>query len=73
MNWQPIDTAPKDGNVGVLLRVRDRLDDYYCVQAWWQPGSTWNWCVTGLRTRLPSMHVATHWMPLPPPPSKETP
>lgn len=57
MNWQAIETAPKDGTV-VLFHVTGeryplmcRGDDYWHRVHW--------------------LEGATHWMPLPPPPALE--
>ena len=61
MNWQPIETAPKDA---FILVVADGAQ----VVAYYDIG------MEGYRARmLPSeygrLQYITHWMPLPPPPS----
>jgi len=75
MEWQPIDTAPKDGtkflaalSSGWILIMhevqgRDGLYQWYATQG--------NTDVPIMRTHpgtLPNRPIATHWMPLPPPP-----
>lgn len=74
MNWQPIETAPKDSKT-VLLATKDRYGNKHIVTAHWahgggedQPrfGPAWfYWCGEGFAElrRKP-----THWMPLPEPP-----
>jgi hypothetical protein len=61
MNWQPIETAPKDGTLIDLWTPAGRLTDY----GWGLDGAE---CWTH-----PDGYVAdaqpTHWMPLPPPPA----
>jgi hypothetical protein len=59
MNWQPIETAPKDGTRVLLCVVGPWTADareYYHLASWcvdyWQPFIPNNW---------------THWMPLPEP------
>jgi len=66
-NWQPIDTAPKDGTQ-ILLHLADGqcICAEWCVlegdvagwETWHYPDGT----ITFLAQR------ATHWMPLPEPP-----
>lgn len=60
MEWQPIETAPKDGTP-VLLYATPRMEVGY-----------WNVAVTdvGITGWYPSMYWRrpTHWMPLPEPP-----
>lgn len=72
--WQPIETAPKDGTQ-ILLRV-----DSVVHQGEWQgpsdgaiyarTKSTFNWFSVSCGSSLYDAAV-THWMPLPQPP-KET-
>ena len=67
MGWQPIETAPKDGD-GILLFIPGYPGE---VQA-----ATWNdrrdaWCLYGcdsLAFDFDEDDVPTHWMPLPEPP-----
>jgi hypothetical protein len=73
--WQPIETAPKDGMIiDVWLGNADQPDlDFYCT-----PGTrrATNWHYThgkfrpylGLPHAMPTFVEPTHWMPLPEPP-----
>ena len=72
MNWQPIETAPKDG-VNVLLS--ERYNDTPCVGFWRTNPGEWVANVSNYTTRWDSRVVSdissalvTHWMPLPKPP-----
>lgn len=61
MNWNPIETAPKDGSV--LVYCPDNNWKIYVANrdsygGWMQSNSGWD-C------------NPTHWMPLPPPPTEE--
>jgi hypothetical protein len=68
MKWQPIDTAPKDGRVILILTERGNV--YSPCQwengeisengfwLWWQDEPAW----------LTEVVNPTHWMPLPDPP-----
>lgn len=78
MEWQPIETAPRDGTlVNVWLGEADAEDvAFYCI-----PGTRlstgWTWRQGKLRPAMgmwmPVVTVRpTHWMPLPDPP-KDTP
>jgi len=66
MNWQPIETAPKETREifvvrGFRVNVRTAFPyttDPYCV---WRRGD-------GGYERWPHHFPPTHWMPLPPPP-----
>lgn len=61
-NWQPIETAPKDGR---FVLGFDPLDSHIAV-IWWC-----NKCgpfQEGWKTPPYRDFVATHWMPLPLPP-----
>lgn len=73
MNWQPIETAPKNPEgkfYGPVILVFYTADGYPWP-AYWGPGGPDNegcWHVTdGDPTEMESKCV-THWMPLPPPP-----
>jgi len=65
--WQPIETAPKDGtdilvafpkNVGWLQIVR-----------WWEKKTGFQWVDGYTCKRI--WNSPTHWQPLPPPPKEE--
>jgi hypothetical protein len=68
MTWQPISTAPKDGSQVILWwqdterggKPRAIQGEWYCAkdgdEFWWSSPS------------MPIGFVATHWMPIPPPP-----
>jgi hypothetical protein len=79
MDWQPIETAPKDGTIVLLwAATEDQWDDYDCGDeplrrgaqvgraSTMQPGLWW---MTG--GVLKELHSPTHWMPLPTPPRTE--
>jgi Protein of unknown function (DUF551) len=57
--WQPIETAPRDGTE-ILLFARGQHDDVYRgVGQWSEHSNSWFWSFA-IRP--------THWMPLPEPP-----
>jgi hypothetical protein len=70
MEWQPIETAPKDGTV-VLLFVPgddDCREDCWITASWdglmggvWMDNARGEWWGFG----------PSHWMPLPPPPKEQ--
>ena len=61
--WQTIETAPKDGS-DVLLSAAN----------WHGDVLVGCWSFNGWRDRYDADELApTHWMPLPPPPVRETP
>ena len=79
--WQPIETAPKDGT-GVLLcwaidadgkpidwRKSPKTSHVFVqVAAWWEGDNAW--IVYTDSVQEPAVHFTpTHWMPLPPPPN----
>lgn len=73
MNWQPIETAPKD-NKAVLLYGKLESEIYdvlstpqICVGAFYDG----EWHMTNQAYYFMIVH-ATHWMPLPPPPKELT-
>jgi hypothetical protein len=64
MDWQPIETAPKDGTIiDVWTSGGWRVADV----AWDESIRTWC-CVDERRTPLPELEL-THWMPEPPAPA----
>lgn len=72
MEWQPIETAPKEEWV-LVLHINEGSYPHATVRqyAQWRDGSrelTWQWVDT-LSCVKPSL-VITHWMPLPQPPTK---
>ena len=61
IDWQPIETAPKDGSaVWVYVAPRDGLEGFQTMCRW-HPDA--GWCADELRE-------VTHWM-LPEPPTGE--
>jgi len=79
MTWQPIETAPKDATSVLIYLPKGRRP--VCEAFWatpWEdaPEDQCFWMTPmGLAGRgytiLPK--AVTHWMPLPPPPTKEQP
>lgn len=83
-NWQPIDTAPKDGT-SILVMNNDQpgceggvADECWAgntaVAEWWGDSpQRGKWvCFMGM-VQNPDLHFKpTHWMPTPDPPSKTT-
>ena len=73
--WQPIETAPKDGTIiDVWLGEADRSDvEFYCTTGTRRSAG---WCfkngkfrpLGGLEPAMPVFVIPTHWMPLPDPP-----
>lgn len=58
--WQPIDTAPRDGTVVLIYAPPHAgLGDIICKASWHEDAG---WCVDELRD-------VTHWMPMPSPPA----
>jgi hypothetical protein len=77
MNWQPIETAPKDGTAIVAYCPRLGVcaptswnDDKYSKN----PKPYWrHWVEHIFRVRCVREDQSTHWMPLPPPPEGKKP
>lgn len=79
MTWQPIETAPKDGTWFMICNTKDGFDSYevgcHDPMLWpeyvevdgglfrkeMKPIHVWR--------GFNNMHRATHWMPLPDPPT----
>lgn len=67
--WQPIETAPKDGTL-ILLTGHDYNDTSkprHYVSAWWS--SAYNH-FTYEDSEVSEIYTATHWRPLPEPPTQ---
>ena len=63
--WQPIETAPKDGSPVLIFVPSTGI----CMYVAWNRNGNWMVFDTG---KGHSAHVdATHWRPLPPPPALE--
>jgi hypothetical protein len=63
--WQPIETAPKDGTY-IVLRLFHRLEGA-AIGRWFDFGQVIHG-VTGYWTANATQVEPTHWMPLPEPP-----
>lgn len=83
--WQPIETAPKDGTPILLGYFRENLDGSIYqeggapVVAQWIPtkkladdGAGINWVARRERLRSSRSFSPTHWMPLPDPPESSS-
>ena len=77
--WQPIETAPKDGSAVLLCWATDAdgkavnwFEDLSTADVFVQVASWWGdegWVVYCDMVQEPRLHfVPTHWMPLPLPP-----
>lgn len=84
--WRTIESAPRDGTIIIGARFGKYSDQRFLEQLWWQPefdafirscremvmhnGYTLE---NGETRKLhsPEIYKPTHWMPLPPPPTKE--
>ena len=67
--WQPIETAPKDGTRVVLFQPKNDGKGYIACASW---DSYWQWVERGADyatelTGVGELHP-THWQPLPEPP-----
>ena len=67
MDWQLIETAPKDGIR--FLAYEYSPTEYCCYECWWQDDfAEWE----GWQNDWDSEPNPTHWMPLPKPPGETT-
>jgi len=75
MDWQPIETAPKDGSVlfgyGTRHSASDIAEDEKAVTKirYGQYGRNWHWYEAAATPRGATGFTPTHWLPIPPPPS----
>ena len=63
MNWQPIETAPRDGTEILVIESAGG-----CYVANWQSLDGWVWAYDNMDG--PTCTNPTHWMPLPEPPKE---
>lgn len=70
MEWQPIETAPKDGTAFLAIEAFSRVDEEDnlhpgdCEVVKWSKTAD-GWIAFGVKL---GSFEPTHWMPLPPPP-----
>lgn len=64
--WQPIETAPKDGDTEVLI-----YGALGTIKVAWYSGGEWKWEYDNDMTYGSTVYRPTHWMPLPEPPDGE--
>lgn len=72
-DWQPIETAPKDGSLILCFYANRYGQDRYSLRYWaqgdWPPsGRTEGWCDQHRQLRK---NDPTHWTPLPNPPQPQ--
>ncbi len=67
MDWQPIDTAPKDGRKFLFAEKGGRIQVGRFDSQWGEIPEVYV-CLTSMGGWHPSIDP-THWMPLPDPPS----
>ena len=68
--WQPIDTAPKDGTP-FIGAIQWDADEWEILRMVWSE-STANFIDATYAPFAESQEQPTHWMPLPAPPAKGT-
>jgi len=67
--WQPIETAPKDGTMIDLLCSGTRIADCYYEDCK-ITNKTWHYCYFDWEQETVFCSNPTHWMPLPKPPEE---
>lgn len=63
--WQPIETAPKNGEDIILAAFKETPHESICM---WAEDSFWSdgrWSLTSERERANERYPATHWLLLP--------
>ena len=66
MEWQPIETAPKDGRWLIVFAEGATVPE---VAKWGKIKGETGWCDPDIDEFQPVWNV-THWMPLPAPPTQ---
>jgi hypothetical protein len=71
--WQPIETAPKDGTRFLAFFPLEKNDEYYAqiVIIRWSYYKRWESAEYGGELDYEFDSQPTHWMPLPNPPKQE--
>jgi hypothetical protein len=72
-NWQPIDTAPKDGWI-IACGGNSGDPALWKWNTHWlakKPKPYWECCFIFMGVQWMRAHQPTHWMPLPAPPKQE--
>jgi Lar family restriction alleviation protein len=74
--WEPIETAPKDGRHILLFGTQDRMEGLH-IQGQFAFSGYWDdidgsWCSAG-STWVGPFYRPTHWQPLPAPPKTPSP
>ena len=76
MNWQPIETAPKDGTSILLGCNYERMGKQRVTRAWWERGmwaEAMYWSEDDQEFLISQCAFrASHWMPLPTPPNVQS-
>lgn len=72
MEWQPIETAPKDGTPILVCRVGYQAQQVAAVYWDWTFSRRYPWQFLTIADGH-AKGWPTHWMPLPPPPTQGTP
>lgn len=76
IEWQPIETAPKDGTCILICKATDADGEpivgetfglFVHRAAWWDFDNAWI-VYNSVFQELPAFFEPTHWMPLPEPP-----
>ena len=73
MNWQPIETAPKEPHARLLLWERwmdEPFVGYWLHRSWHASGSFYSTDGDANVVDLVDSSNVTHWMPLPAPPEQ---
>jgi hypothetical protein len=65
MNWQPIETAPKDGTRVILYRAGRKV----CLGEY--VPRDWGWMLEGWKNSNGNFFEPSHWQPLPEAPAAE--
>lgn len=69
MNWQSMETAPKDGTFILLLTTTNIRPQPLPFTGRWLFGVPGCWVLVNADLAIQRIEP-THWMPLPPPPSE---
>lgn len=66
MEWQPIETAPKDGTPILAAWIPSNMPRWVRETIMWMDGG---WVATWNHRKIYSADEINHWMPLPGPPA----